>query len=239
MRKLFYTIAIAAFAAISLQAQSLDQILNDHFKATGQEKLTKIKSRVTTGKITYVTAGLESAISMYQARPNKLRMEASMMGTKVIQTYNGTTGWLYAPGMGLTVPQEMGPDEVKAILPQAAFDSPLWNYKEKGNTLELAGSSKDGSAHLVTLTQTDGETMTVMLDKKSFLIAGFSMVQMLQGVETEVEVSMKNYKPVKGIQTAHYVSTKVNGDPMITMAIESIEFDKDLDPAMFEKPVTE
>ena len=107
MRKLLFFLALTAFALPTLKAQSLDQILKDHYKASGQEKMNKVQTMITKGKITYVTAGMESAITMYQARPNKLRLEASILGSKVIQTYNGSTGWMYAPTMGIAEPREM------------------------------------------------------------------------------------------------------------------------------------
>ncbi len=239
MRKLLISTAILAFAFSSVQAQNLDQILKDHYKASGQEKMSKIKTIISQGKMSYITAGMESAVTMYQARPNKLRMEASILGSQVITTYNGTTGWMYAPAMGIAQPQEMATEELKPVLQQAEFDSKLWNYKDKGNALELIGSSEDGSAHQVKMTQKDGEVMTLIIDKKSHLITGITTVQVMGGAETEVKVEMKDYKSVKGIQTAHYVSTKINGEVMFTMAIESIEYNKDIDPALFEKPSTE
>jgi outer membrane lipoprotein-sorting protein len=240
MRKLFYTIAIAAFAAMSLQAQNLDQILKDHFKAHGQENIVKVNTMVATYKMAIVVAGgMEMNLKLYQARPNKMRAETEMMGTKSITTYNGTTGWMLNPAMGVTEPQQMDVDDIQGAMQQAQFDSPLWNYKEKGNTLELLGSSDDGSAYVVKMTQKEGEPMTVLIDKKTSLITGIYTKQLMGGSETEVQVTMKDYKTVKGIPTAHYMATKINGDLMATMTLESIQYDQDIDPAMFEKPETE
>ena len=239
MRKLLFVLALTAFALPTLKAQSLDQILKDHYKASGQEKMNKVQTMITKGKITYVTAGMESAITMYQARPNKLRLEASILGSKVIQTYNGSTGWMYAPTMGIAEPREMGAAELRAVLQQAQFDSQLWNYKEKGSRLELLGSSEDGSAHKLQMTQQDGEVITLFIDKESHLITGSRMVQVMGSAETEILVDMKDYKTVKGIQTAHYTSTKINGELMLTVVKESIEYGADIDPAMFEKPSVE
>ena len=239
MRKLFIFSAIICFALSSAKAQNLDQILKDHNKASGQEKMTKIKTMVTVGKLSYVTAGMESAVTIYRARPNKVRVEASILGSKVIQTYNGTTGWVYAPAMGIAAPQELGAEELKVVLQQTSFESLLWNYKEKGSTLELVGSSEDGSAHKVKMTEKDGSEMIILIDKKSHLITGSLTKQMMGSAEAELETTMKDYKNVKGIQTPHYTSTKMDGELMMTMAIESIEYDKEIDASMFEKPVTQ
>jgi outer membrane lipoprotein-sorting protein len=240
MRKLFYTLAIAAFATISLQAQNLDQILKDHFKAHGQDKIAKINTMVSTYKMAIAAAGgMEVSLTIYQARPDKVRAETDMMGSKSITTYNGTTGWMLAPAMGVTEPRQMSEEEITGAMQQAQFDSPLWNYQEKGNTLELLGSSDDGSAYVVKMIQKEGEPMTLLIDKKTSLITGFTSNQQMGGTETEVRVDMKDYKTVNGIPTPHYMATKVNGELMVTMTLESIEYNQDIDPALFEKPETE
>lgn len=239
MRKLFIFISITAFALSSVQAQNLDQILKDHYKASGQEKMSKVKTIITKGISTYAMAGIEAPFSLYQARPNMVRMQAEFQGSKIITTFNGTTGWMYAPAMGISQPQELGGEELKSVLDQANFESPLWNYKEKENTVELAGSSDDGSAHKVKLTKKDGESMTILIDKKSHLMTGMTSVQVMGGAEAEVEMTMKDYKSVKGIQTPYYMATKMDGEIMSTIVIESVEYDKAIDPALFEKPAVE
>lgn len=239
MRKLLISTAILAFALSSVQAQNLDQILKAHYKASGQEKLAKIKTVITTGKNNYATAGIESSFTIYQAKPDNLRVQADFMGSEVIQTYNGTTGWMYAPAMGITQPQELADAELKTVLQQASFESQLWNYQEKGHTLELLGSTDDGSAHKLKMIQEDDTEMTFLIDKKSNLITGLIIVQGMGDSEAEMVSTMKDYKSVKGIQTAHYISTKMDGELIATVVIESIEYDKDIDPALFEKPIVE
>lgn len=239
MRKLLISTAILVFALFSVEAQNLDQILKDHYKASGQEKLAKIKTVITTGKNNYATAGIESSFTIYQSKPDNLRVQADFMGSEVIQTYNGTTGWMYAPAMGITQPQELADAELKTVLQQASFESQLWNYQEKGHTLELLGSTDDGSAHKLKMIQEDDTEMTFLIDKKSNLITGLIIVQGMGDSEAEMVSTMKDYKSVKGIQTAHYISTKMDGELIATVVIESIEYDKDIDPALFEKPIVE
>ena len=236
MPRIILSIAVAAFA-ISLSAQDLDKILNDHYKASAQDKMSKITSVSIQGRI--VAMGMESGITIYQARPNKLRIEANIMGSKMIQTYNGNTGWTYAPAMGLTEPMEMGTEELKGVLNQANMDSPLWDYKAKGNKVELLGSSADGSAYKLKLTSAEAGEMTIFLSKETSLISKISSVQNAQGMEMEIETELKDYKVVKGIPTAHYLGSKMGGQPVSTITFESIEYDKTLDPALFEKPAVQ
>ena len=161
MRRLTFSFALAAFALTSLSAQDLDKILNDFYKASAQEKMAKINSITTSGKNTLAAMGMETGFTLYQARPNKIRVEANFAGQKVIQTYNGSTGWMYAPAMGIAQPQQLGTNELKSILSQAEIDSPLWNYKAKGKRVELVGDSEDGAAYVVKVISAEGDEMKI------------------------------------------------------------------------------
>ncbi|GAG57904.1 unnamed protein product, partial [marine sediment metagenome] len=138
--------------------------------------------------------GMETEITLYQARPNNLRMEMTIMGSPMITTYNGTTGWTYAPAMGIAEPMEMGTDELKIALDQANMDSPLWNYKEKGNNLELLGTSEDGSAYKIKLTKAEGDEMVLFISKESSLMSKLIINQSVNGMDAEIEMEMKDYK---------------------------------------------
>ena len=234
MRRLTISFAIAIFAITALSAQDLDKILNDHYKASGQEKMSKITSVTINGKMSAM--GMETGIIIYQSRPSKLRVEAEFMGSKMIQTYNGTTGWTYAPAMGVTEPREMGTDELKGILNQANMDSPLWDYKKKGNNVELLGTTEDGSANKIKLTTAEGDEITIFLSKKTSLMTKVITTQMAQGMETVIETELKDYKDVKGIPTAHYMGSKMGGQVVSAITFESTEYNKALDASLFEKP---
>jgi len=218
MRRITISFVIAFFAISFLNAQNLDKILTDHYKASGQEKMSKINSASIKGSINIAAMGMESPITMFQARPNKLRIELLVAGSKIIQTYNGTTGWVYAPMMGISQPQEVGGDELKSLVNQAQMDSPLWDYKAKGNNIELLGSSEDGSSHMLKLTTAEGDEMTIYILKKTSLIS--KMKTTSSG--TEIETEVKNYKTVKGIPVAHYMATKMAGQIASTITFESV-----------------
>jgi outer membrane lipoprotein-sorting protein len=237
MRRLTLLFVIAAFAITALSAQDLDKILNDHYKASAQDKISKITSTTMIGKS--IAMGMETKMAIYQARPNNLRLEVNVMDTKIIHTYNGTTGWLYAPIMGVTEAREMTQDELKTVLDQADMDSPLWDYKAKGKSLELLGTSDDGSAYKLKLSTSEGDVMTIFISKKTSLLSKIITTQMAQGMETEIEIELKDYKVVKGIPTAHYMAIKMGGQVMSTTTFESVEYNKALDSAIFEKPVIE
>lgn len=237
MRRLTISLIFAVFAIFSMSAQDLDKILNDHFKASGQELMSKITSVTIKGKIS--SMGMDMGVTIYQSRPGKLRVEADFAGSTMIQTYDGTTGWVYAPAMGIAEPQQMDSNQLKAVLTQAEMDSPLWNAEAKGNKIELIGVSEDGSAHMLKLITGEDDEMTIYISKETSLISKLNMVQMAGGMENEIETEMKDYKKVKGIQMAHYFTSEMSGQLVSTITFESIEFNEKLDSSLFGKPAVE
>jgi len=239
MRKLILPLFIL-FASFSLaQEQDLESILEAHYKAASMEKMQKIETIITTGKNMYSMAGIESGFIMYQARPNKLRIEAEVQGSKLIQTYNGEKGWMYAPAMGISQAKELSEQELETILNQAEFENPLWNYEEKGNTIELMGASEDGSADHLKLTNEKGDILNFYISKEFHLITSIKSTQLMGGSDQEIEVNMKDYKNVKGIPVSHYISTKLGGQMVYTITFEKVEYNQDIEPELFEKPLVE
>lgn len=239
MRKLIlpFTLLIACFT--SSFAQDLESVLEAHYKAASMEKMSKIETILTAGKNMYSMAGIESGFNMYQARPNKLRIEAEVQGSKLIQTFNGEKGWMYAPAMGISQPKELSEQELETILNQAEFENPLWNYEEKGNTIEAMGTSEDGSEDHLKLTNEKGDVLNFYISKDTHLISSIKSTQLMGGSAQEIEINMKDYKNVKGIPVSHYISTKLGGEVVYTITLEKVEYNKDIDPSLFEKPAVE
>jgi outer membrane lipoprotein-sorting protein len=217
-------------------AQDLAAILEDHFNASAQNKMEGVETIVTTGKNMLSSAGVESAFKVYQSRPGKLRIESDFQGSELIQTYNGQTGWTYAPGLGLTEPVELKGQELEAFLNQLQFENPLRNYAERGATLELADPAGTLTAYHLVLTSKDGAMQHFFIDRESHLISAVKSTQLIGGSEAEIEVLLTDYKTVKGIPFAHQVVTKMNGQVVTTTRYERVEVNRKLDPALFEKP---
>ena len=239
MRKIILPLFLLIASLSGAQAQNLESILEAHYKAASMEKMQKIETIFTTGKNMYSMAGIESSFTMYQARPNKLRIEAEVQGSNLIQTYNGEKGWMYAPAMGISQTKELSEQELETILNQAEFENPLWNYEEKGNTIEVIGSSEDGSEDHLKLTNEKGNVLNFFISKDTHLITTIKSTQLMGGSDQEIEIYMKDYKNVKGIPVSHYLSTKLGGQVVYTITIEKVEYNQDLDPALFDKPVAD
>ena len=219
-------------------AQELSTVLEAHYEAAAQGKMDKVETIITRGKNTYSMAGFESTFKIFQARPNKLRVEGDYQGSKVIQTFNGSIGWKYAPTMKVTEPIEITGLELETLIGQVQFENPLWNYLDKGASLEMADQEDEPEYHLL-LTKANGDKQHFFIDRESYLITKVTTSQLMGGSETDIEVLMSEYESVKGIPFAHHVVTKMNGQVVNTLHIEKVEINRKIAQHLFEKPEIE
>jgi outer membrane lipoprotein-sorting protein len=222
---------------VSLHAQQLEEILQSHFKAAAQDRMGKMETIVTHGKNHYAMGGIESSFTMYQARPNKIRIESQFQGSGVIQTYNGEQGWMVAPSMGIPEPKQMNNNELKSLLSQAEFEDPLWISEKNGDSMELIETAPDYPADHIKLTTGEGEVLHFFIDRNSHLISSIRSTQVLRGTSTEITTVLKEYKSTRGIPIARQIQTRMNGETVTTIEIEKVEFNKSLDSTLFEKPL--
>ena len=236
MKTLKVTLVILFCSLVSLTAQELASVLDAHFKAMSIEKMNKVETLITTGKSILSSAGIESPFVIYQSRPNLLRVEGTFQGSELIQTYDGKTGWTYAPALGMEEPIELKGKELETLLNQVQFESPLWNYAESGATLELAEPGGPGAYDHLILTSKEGVRGHYYLNRETHLLSFIRSVQPMGGSEAEIEVLFSDYKSVKGIPFAYSIVTKMNGQVVTTSLIDHVDVNRNIDPAMFEKP---
>lgn len=235
--RLFSTISLLV-AIATLNAQDLDKILADHFKAAGQEKTAKVETNIIKGKTIVSSMGMEMPFTLIQARPDKIRIESSFQDSKMIQTFNGETGWTVAPMLGIVEPAEITGNDLQMLKTQADMDGALWDYEAKGNKIEVLEEEvvNDSPAYHLKITTSDGDVSHNFIDKKSNLLVKITMVQAIGGSESEVENLLSDYKMIKGMAVPHTITTKMNGQTLTQVIIESVEFNKKVDQNLFGKP---
>jgi hypothetical protein len=229
--------ALMLVSSTFLSAQSLDDVLKEHFKAIGQEKLLKVNSIKTTGKL--VQSGMEIPFIQMSKRPDCVRVEGTFQGLSFIQTYNGKEGWNLNPFAGATEPQPFTEDELKSIKYSADIDGMLWNWKDKGYTVTLDGKEdmEGTSCFKVKLATKDGDAFTYYLDADSYMMIRTNTKVKVQGNDTESDTYYSNYTQVEGLAMPGKIDTKMNGQVVMTIVTDKVEINLDLDKSLFEKPV--
>lgn len=216
------------------QAQNLDEVLDKHFKAVGQEKL--LKEQTFSVKATIQQMGMELPMVMKMKRPGKFRVEMEMQGQKMIQAYDGEKGWMIAPWMS-SEPQDLSGPELDQAMDQANIDGELYNYKDKGATAVLVGKVNiDGLPMFnIKLTGKDGNVKNYFIDAESYFVRKVKTKVSAQGQEIEVEQNMNEYKNFDGIYMPMKIESKM---PMgsANIVFESIKFGEKLDDSIFSRP---
>lgn len=248
MRKITLMFAAAAvamsFAAGSLHAQSLDEVLTGYYEAVGGVDGWKaLNSMKATGKMVMPGMGMELPFVIMTKRPNKSRIEFTLQGMTGIQAYDGETAWMVMPFMGSSDPEEMTADMAQEVRDQADIDGPLIGWEEDGHQLELIGQEDiEGTpAYKIQVTMDTGDVTYYYLDAEYFIPIKISASREMQGQTIEAETLLSDYKDVGGLLMPHSMEVRSGAMPGggQTITIDVIEMGVDLDDSIFAMPAKE
>lgn len=230
---LFITMLLLTLTS-GVQAQTLKEVLDKHFKAIGQDKLSAMKT--CFAKRTVSMRGNEFPMELKMKRPNKFRMEIDMQNQKMIQAYDGKEGWFITTRISQQ-PMELSGDRLKEALSQTDIDGELYQYAQKGFKAELIGIEQlhEQDVYNIKLTSKSGDVKNYYIDANKYLIVMVKAKVGRMGQEAEVVKRMSNYKNFDGV----LVATKIESEsPMGTgsVTINEIKFNQDIDDSVFKKP---
>ena len=237
--KLVFFIATFLMGSMVCKAQEpkLDDILSSYYKAIGIEKMKDWQTFTISGKT--IAQGMEFPIKIYMKRPGKIRVEAEIQGSKMIQSFDGTTGWSVVPWSGSSVPQDMSADEIKGIKTQADLEGTLYNWKEKGHKAELIGKEdfEGSTVYKIKLTRADGDIETYFMDAENYVPLKVTTITKIQGNETEGDGYFSNYKEVEGVLMAKTITNKFKGQTVSQIELDKTEINVPISDSLFMKPV--
>ena len=236
MKNLIISFLLTIIFASATFAQTVDEILAEHFNAVGQEKLLATNTLTMKGKI--IQGQFEIPFTSFQKRPMYFRSEAEFQGMKILSGFDGTTGWSVNPMMGSTDPQPMTVEQIDRMKIQADYDGLFYNYKEKGYTVEFTGKETvdDIETFVLKLTRPNGDVVTSYIDAENYVLLKSKSNMKIQGVDTETEVIFSNYKYVNEILSPFSMETKMNGQTAMQMTFDEISYDTDMPDSMFKMP---
>jgi outer membrane lipoprotein-sorting protein len=216
---------------------TLDQVLDKHFEALGG--IQKLKS-INTMKLTlkFVTQGIEGPATVFNKRPNKFRLNATIQGMEMVQAYDGTTAWAIYPFEGNPDPQKLPEDQTKDLAEDADIDGALMDYQKKGHQLELMGKEEvEGTdTYKLKLTLKNGNIRYIYLDSEYFLPIKTTTKVKRGEQEYEVETYQGDFKEIDGLIIPHSQEIKMGGNTIRQLTLEKVELNPDLDDSMFFMP---
>lgn len=235
MKKVFITVIAMVFAMVNvLQAQSLNDVLDKHFKAVGQEKLLAVQSFYIKAKVSQM--GMEMPMEMKIKKPDMFMVSIEMQGQKMVQAFDGQKGWMIAPWVSAD-PQELSGDQLAQAKGQADMEGELYNYEKKGSTAEMMGKVNVDGKELfrIKLTDKNGNLKDYFIDANTYLVSKVKSKVSAQGQTVDVEQIMTDNKTIDGITMAMKIETKSPmGSALILM--EEVKFNEKFDDAIFKQP---
>ena len=248
MRKHWLLTSIVALLTVCraslAYAQTVDEIVEKYLTAVGgREALAKLTSRTMTGTITIATpqGDLSGPVEIYAQAPNKSRtlvkLDLSAFGAgqmTVDQRFDGTAGYVIDTLQGN---RDITGGQLENMR-NAAFPSPLLNYKERGATLELMGKEKvgDRDAYVLILKPKAGPAARTFIDAESYLpLRVVTKLDVPQFGEVEQTAEFSDYRAVDGVKIPFAVRA-TSAVQNSTVAISKVEHNTKLDETMFSKP---
>ncbi|MZP54176.1 MAG: hypothetical protein GT600_01900 [Bacteroidales bacterium] len=231
MKKLVLTLS-AFLIIISLNAQSLEDIIGKYTVANKLDKITSFKSLKITGKVSVM--GMDMPVEVWMKSPNKIKTVTTMNGQATVQAFDGEKGYIINAMMGSTEPVEMTPDQVSQIQNNNVFRNALAEYLKKGQlTLNGEEDVNGKPAYKIKAALEGGLNATLFIDKNSFLVVKQIADVNQGGMKISVETYPSDYKDNNGIILPMKNTVSMSGMEMVT-SYSKVEVDILIDDSVFK-----
>jgi hypothetical protein len=148
--------------------------------------------------------------------------------------------------------QEITGERLQQLKSRMEYGPEILRYNPQKDDLEYLGSEDfEGTDVFVFKLTHDGQVSRYYIDTESFVLLKSTRKRNFRGEDLEIASHYSNYKLVDGIAIPHSMVTATAGRqeggpggrmgrmPGGNQEIEIIEFNRDLDDALFQKPVIE
>jgi hypothetical protein len=203
----------------------------------GRDRILKMGNSKLTLEYRFLTGVKMSTIrTIYTKDFSKIRMENNVMGTIIAMAYNGKTGWINVPRMGL---MDMPESEQAGFKRSAMGTKALINPDEFGIVATFEGRKTIASKEYIIIKQTygDGYATDIYLDDGTYLpykTVALSLNESKQKVETE-EI-MSDYRDVEGVKVPFATKILQGGVEFAAATLNECIFRQNLSDSLFEKP---
>lgn len=162
------------------------------------------------------------------------RSESEFNGSKFIQVYTDKGGWMVNPMAGGNA-ESMPDEQYKSGKNQIFIGGELYNYAARGNTVELLGI--ENGAYKIKVISPEKTESTYYVDSSTYYVTKAIKKGEMQGQEVEITITFSEYKKTDfGIVMPFSTGIDFGGNFQLTSKINKMEFNKDIDPSIFEMP---
>ncbi len=214
---------------VQAQVQTVDDVINKYVEALGgKEKLSTLKSVKYSGNINI--QGNDVSIVQTKLHMKGMRIDIFVAGTENYQYVTPEKGVVFMPVQGMTEPSPMPEDQFKSGQNQLDVQGALFNYKEKGITVEMLGTEKVNGEdnHKLKITFKNGLVTTCFIGAKNYHINKTVSKRMVNGEEKDMETTFTNYKQNADGFWFAYNNTGVQGETIFDEITTNIPVDENI-----------
>ena len=242
MTQLLKWIAAAAVLApaAAAHADKVDDLIAKHVAARGgAAALAAIRTVTSTGKLR--PPGFDADLSYAETivRGGKVRMNITLQGLTIVQSYDGTAGWQIQPFGGRKDPEKLSDDDVKSLQEEADLEGGLVDYRMKGNTVaDLGMEDVDGApAHALRVSLKNGDTQTWYLDPDAWLAVRVVTRTVQRGTESVTITDFGDYEKVAGVYFPFETESGPKGsNQRQRLTLSKVEVNTVVDETQFVQP---
>jgi hypothetical protein len=227
---------LVCFATV--HAQTVEDILNKHQEAMGgNDKLAQLKS--VHMEMSTQIMGNEAPASVTIVEGKGFKSESEAMGQKIVQVVTDKGGWMINPMTGATTAQAMPDEQYKQAADQIYATGPLYNYQEKGNTIELQGQEKVGdvNAYKLKITTKGGSEITFYIDPATYYIIEAVKTGEMMGNPVTITVTNSDFqKTPEGYVFPRSIQTSLGDQFSFTSKVTKVDINPTVDTTIFDMP---
>ncbi len=231
MKKPFF-ILLAAFLAgsLSLQAQSVDDLVNQHIEALGgRQKVEAIKAVQIQQNMYAGNFNVPQTVSVIANE--SVRVDTKSMGSTITMSVGKQSNWQINPFVtkdNTAIPLDKA--SAAQLKQQMKIFGPLVDYKEAGHAVELIGKEvvDQTDAYKIKLTYKSGYSMFFFLDSKNYYI--------VKAEFPSGSITYEDHEKVQGV-VFPFTTTLTSSQGKVSTRISKITINpKTLNEDFFQQP---
>jgi hypothetical protein len=229
---------ITLLAGVTLQAQSVDDIISKHIEAIGgKEKIGGLKSIYKEESIQVM--GNEAPSTTYILDGKGFKSEVDFGGQKIVQCFSENGSWGLNPMAGQSAPEAYPAEVAKMSKGQYDIVGALYNYSAKGNKVELLGNEDVNgvSCYKIKVVSPENVETIYFIDSKSYYgVKRISKINM-QGQEAEAGITFSDFRKTDyGYVMPYATEIALPQGFNVTSVTKKVEINKPIDVKIFEMP---
>lgn len=231
MKKLFLAVSFL-LAVVSLNAQSLEDIISKYTVANKLDKISNFKTIRISAKTAVM--GMDMPMEIWMKNPNKFKSVTSINGQDIIQVFDGEKGYMVSPMAGSSEPVEMTADQLKDIAKSNIFNNYIAQYLKDGKlTLEGEDNVNGKPVFKIKANLDGGNSAMMFIDKSTYLILKTVADVNQGGMAVSMESFPTDYTETNGILLPMKTSITANGMEIVT-TFTKVEVDVPIEDSVFK-----